>query len=153
MIPTEWRKASYERRYAGLQDCKKNLKCFLTLIYAGNMPYEQTATSRKVAGSIHDDVIRNFNWHNPSGRTMALVSTQSLTEMNTRNISSRVQVDVLGLTNSPPSYASCIETWEPQTPGILRACPGLYSDCFAFYIFLLALQPFVVCILQPSSGL
>jgi hypothetical protein len=25
--------------------------------------------------------------HNPSGRTMALVSTQSLTEMSTRNIS------------------------------------------------------------------
>jgi len=28
-----------------------------------------------------------FHWHNPSGRTMALGSTQSLTEMSTRNIS------------------------------------------------------------------
>jgi hypothetical protein len=27
-----------------------------------------------------------FNWPNPSGRTMALVSTQRLTEMSTRNI-------------------------------------------------------------------
>ena len=28
-----------------------------------------------------------FHWHNPSGRTMALGSTQPLTEMSTRNIS------------------------------------------------------------------
>jgi hypothetical protein len=28
-----------------------------------------------------------FNWRNPSGRTMALGSTQPLTEMNTRNLS------------------------------------------------------------------
>ena len=45
------------------------------------------ATSRKVAGSIPDDVITIFHWHNPSGLTMALGSTQSLTEMSTRNIS------------------------------------------------------------------
>jgi len=30
---------------------------------------------------------RRFDWHNPSGHTMALESTQSLTEMSTRNIS------------------------------------------------------------------
>ena len=45
------------------------------------------ATSRKVAGSIPDGVIGIFNWNNPSGRTMALVLTQPLTEMSTRNIS------------------------------------------------------------------
>ena len=45
------------------------------------------ATSRKVAGSIPNDVIGIFRWHNPSGRTVALGSTQSLTEMTTRNIS------------------------------------------------------------------
>jgi hypothetical protein len=32
-------------------------------------------------------VIGFFHWHNPSGRTMALGSTQPLTEMSTRNIS------------------------------------------------------------------
>jgi hypothetical protein len=42
------------------------------------------ATSRKVAGSIPDGAI--FHWHNPSGRTMALGSTQPLTEKSTRNI-------------------------------------------------------------------
>jgi hypothetical protein len=45
------------------------------------------ATSRKVAGSIPDGVTGIFHWHNPSGRTMALGSTQPLTEMSTRNIS------------------------------------------------------------------
>jgi hypothetical protein len=29
------------------------------------------------------------------------------------------------LTNLPPSCAECLEIWEPQSPGTLRACPGL----------------------------
>ena len=45
------------------------------------------ATSQKVAGSIPDGVIGIFHWHNPSGRNMALGSTQPLTEMSTGNIS------------------------------------------------------------------
>ena len=45
------------------------------------------ATSRKVAGSIPGDVNGIFNWYNPSGPTMALGSTQPVTEMSTRNIS------------------------------------------------------------------
>jgi hypothetical protein len=43
-------------------------------------------TSRKVANSIPDEVIRFYNWPNPSSRTMALGSTQPLTEMSTRNL-------------------------------------------------------------------
>jgi len=46
---------------------------------------------RKVAGSIRDGVIGIFHQHNPSGRTMALVSTQPVTEMSTRNISCGVK--------------------------------------------------------------
>ena len=45
------------------------------------------ATNRKVAGSIPDGVIGIFHWHNPSDHTLALGSTQPLTEMITRNIS------------------------------------------------------------------
>jgi hypothetical protein len=45
------------------------------------------ATNRKVAGSIPDGVIGIFHLHNPSGRTMALGSTQPLIEMSTRSIS------------------------------------------------------------------
>jgi hypothetical protein len=44
------------------------------------------ATSRKVAGSIPDEVIGFLNLPNPSSRTMALGSTQPLTEMSTRNL-------------------------------------------------------------------
>ena len=45
------------------------------------------ATNRTIAGSIPDGVIGIFHWHNPSDRTMALGSTQPLTEMSTRRIS------------------------------------------------------------------
>jgi hypothetical protein len=44
------------------------------------------ATSWKVAGSIPDDVTGFFNLSNPSSRTMALESTQTLTEISTRNL-------------------------------------------------------------------
>jgi hypothetical protein len=44
-------------------------------------------TNRNVAGSIPDGVIGFLRWHNPSDRTMALGSTQPLTEMSTRSIS------------------------------------------------------------------
>jgi hypothetical protein len=45
------------------------------------------ATSRKVAGSIPDEVIGFLDWPNPSSRIMALGSTQHPTEMSTRNLS------------------------------------------------------------------
>ena len=45
------------------------------------------AKNRQVAGSIPDGVIGIFQWYNPSGRTMALGSTQPPVEMSTRCIS------------------------------------------------------------------
>ena len=45
------------------------------------------AKNREVTGSIPDGVIGIFHWHNPSDRTMALGTTQPLTEMSTRSIS------------------------------------------------------------------
>jgi hypothetical protein len=36
------------------------------------------------------------------------------------------------LTTLPPPGAERLEIWEPQPPGTLRACPGLYWDCFTF---------------------
>ena len=43
--------------------------------------------NRQVAGSILDGVIGIFQWHNPTGRSLALRSTQPLTEMSTRCVS------------------------------------------------------------------
>jgi hypothetical protein len=48
--------------------------------------FRHYATSRKVAGSIPDEVILFLNRPNPSSRTTALGSTQPLTEMSTRNL-------------------------------------------------------------------
>jgi len=36
----------------------------------------------------------------------------------------------VGLTTLPTSSANCLEIWEPQLPGNLSACPGLYWHCF-----------------------
>jgi hypothetical protein len=65
-----------------------------------------------------------------SGRTMALGSTQPLTETSTRSISwggggGGKGGRCVGMTILLPSFADCLEIWEPQPPGTLRACPGL----------------------------
>jgi hypothetical protein len=36
----------------------------------------------------------------------------------------------VGLTTLLPSCDDCLEIWEPQPPRSLRACPGLYRNCF-----------------------
>jgi hypothetical protein len=77
------------------------------------------ATNRQVAGSIPDGVSGIFHWRNPVGRTMALGSTQPLTEMSTRNLFWGVKAAL------PPSSADCLEMWEPRPPGTLWASSGL----------------------------
>jgi len=58
---------------------------------------------------------------------MALGLTQPLTEMSTRSISwgGGKGGRSIGLTTLLPSCADCLEIWEPQPSGTLRACPGL----------------------------
>jgi hypothetical protein len=56
---------------------------------------------------------------------MALGSTQSLTEMSTRNVSWGKGGRCVGLITLPLSCADCLEIWEPHPPGTLRACPGM----------------------------
>jgi hypothetical protein len=55
-------------------------------IFRRSPDYTHYATIRKVEGLIPDEVIGFFNWPNPSSRSMALGSTQPLTEMSTRNL-------------------------------------------------------------------
>ena len=90
------------------------------------------ATSRKVAGSIRDGVTTNYQWYNPSGRSMALGLTQFLTEMSTRNILWGKGGRCVGLTPLLPSCADCLEIWAPETAGILRNSPSLYRVCCTF---------------------
>ena len=69
----------------------------------------------KDAASIPDGVCEILHLLNPSGRTMALGSTQPLTEMSTRDKDGRC----VGLTTLPPSCAECLEILEPQPPGLV----------------------------------
>jgi len=71
-----------------------------------------------------------FHWHNPSRRTMALESNQHLTKWVQGLFPGGKGGRCVWPTTLPPLYADCLEIWEPQPPGTLRACPGLYRDCF-----------------------
>ena len=109
--------------------CLQNdvLEKFMSCLYVGRCTrwrcwLRHCATSRKFAGSIPDGI---FHWHNPSGRTMALGLTQTVTEMSTRNIPWGKGGRCVGLTTLPPLCADCLEIWEPQNLGNLRAYPGL----------------------------
>jgi hypothetical protein len=60
------------------------------IVYVGHAVVQwlrHCSTNWKVAGSISDGVNGIFHRHNHSGRTIALGSTQPLTETSTRNIS------------------------------------------------------------------
>jgi hypothetical protein len=94
------------------------------------------ATSRKVAGSILD-VIGFFSWPNPSSRTMAMESTQPLTEMSTRNFP--------GGKGSPARKADNLtaicepivqKMWKPRRLTILWASAACCRDSFTFVFYL-----------------
>jgi len=58
-------------------------------------------------------VIGIFQWHNPSGRTMVLRSTQPLTEMSVRCISWGQRWPVRKADNLTTILCCCHEIWEP----------------------------------------
>jgi hypothetical protein len=78
------------------------------------------AKTRKVAGSISDGVFEISHWLNTSGRTVALGSTQPLSEISIRYLRWVVKAAgatfVCQLSENP---------WDPQTPAALRAYTGI----------------------------
>jgi hypothetical protein len=85
------------------------------------------ATNQKVAGSIPEGVTEFFIDINSSDRTMALGSTQHLTEMSTRNISwgkggRCVRLTTLPLTCAVVKKSGNLNFLEPS--GLLQACNG-----------------------------
>ena len=70
-------------------------------------------TNRMVTGSIPDGVNGIFHWHNLSDRTMALGSTQPLTEMSTRSISWGQKRSVRKTDNLTTILCRCHVIWEP----------------------------------------
>ena len=49
--------------------------------------------------------------------------------------SSKVIKNVLLEEKNGPSCVDLLEIWEPEPCGTLRACPGLYRDCFALHMW------------------
>jgi hypothetical protein len=83
--------------------------------------------TRRNGCSISGGVIGIFQWLNPSGRTVALGSTQPVTEISTSNPSWGRDGRCVGLTTLPPSCGDCLEILEHQPPGTsrpLQACSG-----------------------------
>jgi hypothetical protein len=66
------------------------------------------ATSQKVAVSIPNEVIGFFNSPNPSSRTMALGSTQPLTEMSTWNLPGGKGLSACGADNLIAIYGPIV---------------------------------------------
>jgi hypothetical protein len=86
------------------------------------------ATSRKVTVSIPDGIIQIFHPLNPG-----VDSASNRNKYQEYCLGCRGG-RCLGLTTLPPPCADCPEIWELQSPGKFRACPGLYRDCFTFYL-------------------
>ena len=76
-----------------------------------------------------------FHWFNSSGRTVALGSTQPLTEISTRDLPRGVKV--AGAHGSQPCdlhMPTVWKSWEPQPPGAFGTYIGLYRESFTFYL-------------------
>ena len=79
---------------------------------------------------------------------MAQAFTRPVREISTA-ISSREQRRPVRRSDNPPSCTDCFETWEPQTTGNLRACPGLSKD---IYIYTLLSTIFHIIVLHLQWG-
>jgi hypothetical protein len=89
------------------------------------------ATSRKVAGLIPDEVIECFSSPNPASRTMALGSTQPLTEMSTRNLPGGRGRPVRGADNLTTICEPIVyKMWGPRRLTTLWAFMACYRDTF-----------------------
>ena len=84
------------------------------------------ATSRKFAGSIPD----GYHWNFSLTQSFRAHYGPGIDSACNRNEYQEYSLGCkggrcVGLTTLPPSCADCLEIWEPQPPGTLRACPGL----------------------------
>jgi len=138
-----WKKVQPIRKWKEMQNTKVAvLTLFLNraLYYWGTRWrswLRPSATSRKVAGLIPDNLNGIFHWHNPSGRIVVQGSTQPLAEMSTRNISRcerrpvRTADNLTTLMCWLPKDLGASTSWNPL--GLLRPVMGLLYCTFALY--------------------
>ena len=100
------------------------------------MPHASQLTFRKV--TLPNDAIGTFHWHNPSGRTVVLRSTQPPTEMSSMDISwvGGKGGRCVGLPTFPHSCVDYLEIWESQPPETFRVCPDLFRVGITFRVTL-----------------
>jgi hypothetical protein len=91
------------------------------------------AASRKVVGLISGGIFEIFLRLNPSGSTMALGSTQPLTEIITGIFPGGKGGRCVGLILS--LYCAEWKSWEPQRPGIFGAYLGLQRNSVSYNRF------------------
>ena len=86
-----------------------------------------------------------FHWHNPSGPGVDSASNRNEYQ---EYFLGREGGRCVGLTALAPSCVDCLEIWEPQLPGSLRVCLGLYRK----YFLLLSITPYSFLIFPPSCA-
>ena len=102
------------------------------------------AANRKVANSISDSFTGIFHWSNISGRTMALGSIQTLTEMSTRNISWGIKAVGAYSWQSYHLHVPIVsKSWSINLLEFSGPVIGLYRGCFTFYTQLENIRYFV----------
>ena len=104
--------------------------------------YFKPLISRKVAVSIPHGVFEIFHWPNPSVRSIVLSSTQSLTEVSTRDLPRGVKWPVPRADNLATFIFLLSKMLGTLPPGALRAYLGLYRDTLPFLlVFFIKLLP------------
>jgi hypothetical protein len=96
--------------------------------------YFKPLISRKVAVSIPHGVFEIFHWLNPSVRSMVLSSTQSLTEVSTRDLSRGVKWPVPRADNLATFIFLLSKMLGTLPHGAPRAYLGLYRDTLPFLL-------------------
>jgi hypothetical protein len=107
----------------------------------------QLVEALKVAGSIPDGVIGIFHWHNPVCRTMALGSTQPLTEISTRNI--YWGVNVAGAYGWQPYHLHVPTVWKSGSLNLLEPS-GPVQACNGIAFFIMRMQQYLWSIILTS---